>query len=100
MKIAEKIEIESIVDQIIESLGDKATIICSSEAEQNNLITSLQILEKHKGFFRRFKPEWNQASSSVKRIMKLEQIPENNQELLNLTHMSTKGLALWALACF
>ena len=61
LTLSDKSVIDSLIKQIIESLEDKATIICRNESEQEQLINSLQILETQKGFFRRFKPNWMQA---------------------------------------
>jgi hypothetical protein len=97
VKLSDKSVIDSLIKQIIESLEDKATIICGNESEQEQLINSLQILETQKGFFRRFKPNWMQAKLLVERILKTDHFPDDDNELRNSRAMSEKGLILWHL---
>ena len=74
LTLSEKSVIDSLINQIIELLEDKATIICGNESEQEQLINSLQILETQKGFFRRFKPNCTQAKLLVEGILKTESL--------------------------
>jgi very-short-patch-repair endonuclease len=82
--IAEKTRIVDLVSDLIQKASHNEKMIVQPDpSRQQALIESLGILASETGMFRKLKPKWSEASSTVKGLMNDQNFPASNANRVN-----------------
>jgi hypothetical protein len=93
----DKTRLLDAIDELIRKTGESKKIkILADIPQQQLLIDSLRFLATETGMFRKLKPKWGEANTTVKRLLNDHNFPTSEVDQVNTALASAeKGLDFW-----